>query len=181
PGASRACWLTSRYTVQPFRPCWPVGLWLRLSSLNTVPWMVLGTVRSSSSSRRRRVTERRFFLVRSREVCGDWRARPCFQERSRDENDIVRAFQVNVRSAGFMGRTSNPGAQTERRGDAGPVRVCLRRTRTGRFFLNHRDTEAQRRQIRWFSLGLGASVVQFSFFSSPRRVEWRYRPVLPNA
>src|SRR6266851_2902481 len=78
--------------------------------------------RSSNCSRRSRVAERPFFLVRSRELRGDLRAGPLFQERNHEENVIVRAFQV--RCGLLVHRADIPrGAQTERRGDGGPVRL----------------------------------------------------------
>src|SRR5262249_17411171 len=85
----------------------------------------VGTTRSSrtSSMSRCRIGLRRVPAVRARMVRGLlFRG---FQERSQEENDIVRSFLVGngLRS---QGKIIAMGAQAEGRGDARPVRLLLR-------------------------------------------------------
>src|SRR6266478_5186273 len=80
----------------------------------------------------------------------DVRVKADFQERNQEENVIVRAFQVRC---GLLvhGADIPRGAQTERRGDGGPVRVCLRWTRTGPLCSNCRRSDSVRLRLPFSS------------------------------
>src|SRR5262249_17758619 len=71
-----------------------------------------GTTRSSSSSRVNRCV-RRSLARRSMEL---------FQLRSQDVNNIG-CVSLLEPVCGILGRDNSPGPQTERRSDAGPVRI----------------------------------------------------------